>query len=109
MLCRQEGLEFVAFPVPDRDVPSSKAAVAELVAALEQLLQSGRNVVIHCRQGIGRSTLVAASLLVASGAEPDEAWRAVEEARGCSVPDTDAQRQWVADFASGLAPSRREA
>jgi protein-tyrosine phosphatase len=100
---RQEGLEYYSFPIPDYGVPRSRADLAALVSRLEKSLASGKNVAVHCRQGIGRSSLVVASLLVSAGAEPNEAFRRVEQARGRPVPDTREQREWVAQNASGMA------
>ena len=93
--CREEGLNFRTFPIPDREVPESRARAVELIRELEQALRSGKSVAVHCRQGIGRSGLIAASLLVAAGANSDDAFRSVEQARGAPVPDTPAQREWV--------------
>jgi hypothetical protein len=93
---RAEGLEFHAFPIPDRGVPGSRAEMASLLTGLERALRSGKNVAVHCRQGIGRSALVIASLLASAGEDPDEAFRRIEKARGTSVPDTTEQREWVA-------------
>ena len=107
---REAGLEFHALPIPDRDVPRSQTGAAELIHDLEQALESGKNVAVHCRQGIGRSALALASLLVASGAEPDEAFRAIQTVRGLPVPETDAQRRWVEEFAlkAAAAANRRQ-
>jgi protein-tyrosine phosphatase len=99
-LCRREGLEFHAFPIPDLGVPRSRAGFTALLSTLEKALKSGKNVVVHCRQGIGRSSLVVASLLVAAGKEPDEAFRSIENARGAPVPETKAQHDWVARLAA---------
>jgi hypothetical protein len=52
--------------------------------------------------GVGRSPLIAASLLVACGAGLDDAWHRVESARGLRVPDTQAQRQWVSAWREWL-------
>jgi protein-tyrosine phosphatase len=93
---RAQGLEFYSFPIPDYGVPGSQADLVELVGRLEAALESGRNVAIHCRQGIGRSSLVAASLLIAAGETANEAFRRIEQARGRPVPDTAEQRDWVA-------------
>ena len=93
---RQEGLEFYAFPIPDRGVPRSRVDFAQAVRGLEKALTSGKNVAVHCRQGIGRSSLMIASLLAAAGEEPDRAFHRIEQARGRTVPDTDEQREWVA-------------
>jgi protein-tyrosine phosphatase len=96
---RAEGLEFDSFPIPDYGVPPSRRELMELVHHLESTLEAGKSVAVHCRQGIGRSSLLAASLLVAAGIDPDEAFRRIEKARGRPVPDTPEQRTWVARLA----------
>ena len=48
---------------------------------------------------IGRSALIAASLLVLAGLAPDEALQRIQIARGAPVPETTAQRDWIARFA----------
>lgn len=101
--CRQEGIEFHALPIPDRGVPPLRAGFTALVSTLEKALEAGKNVAVHCRQGIGRSALVVASVLVAAGKEPDEAFRSIEEARGTPVPETKAQYEWVAELAEELS------
>ena len=52
---RAQGMRFVSFPIPDREVPDSDAKVAAALEKLDADLSSGKNVVVHCRQGIGRS------------------------------------------------------
>jgi predicted protein tyrosine phosphatase len=99
-LCRQAGLTFLAFPIADRGVPESRAAVTNLVRSLADHLQQGRGVGIHCRIGVGRSALIAACVLVALGRSPESAWSAIEKARGLSAPDTPEQRAWVTAWAA---------
>jgi protein-tyrosine phosphatase len=101
-LCETQGIEYVAFPIQDRGVPSSPVRTAALVRRLEAKLVEGKMVAIHCRQGVGRSALVAACLLVALGLNPDTAFERIRVARGCEVPDTDEQREWVRRFAREL-------
>jgi protein-tyrosine phosphatase len=101
-LCQANDIEFMAFPVEDRGLPSSFTAAAELVRHLEEKLAKGKNVAIHCRQGVGRSALMAASELVAAGVEAETAWAKVRAARGCPVPDTPEQRAWVVRLAETL-------
>jgi protein-tyrosine phosphatase len=98
-LSKAEGLQFLAFPIVDRSVPSSRSAAVDFVRTLEQALAKGKNLVIHCRQGIGRSALIAACLLILSGADAETAFQRVSAARGVSVPETSEQRQWVMEFA----------
>lgn len=100
------GLEFRSFPILDRGVPNSLESVAELASQIVNALRSGRNVALHCRQGIGRSALIAAAALVASGQAPETALQAIGRARGLEVPETDAQRQWILDFSSWLSGVR---
>ncbi len=102
-LCSEFGVEFVHFPIGNLMVP-------ELDAALPQLetwrcrLSEGRGVAIHCWGSAGRSPTLVAALLVLGGVATDEAWQRVESARGREVPDTNEQREWVAEVAGrGLA------
>lgn len=100
------GLEFRSFPIPDRGVPNSQEAVAELTAQLSDALHTGKNVALHCRQGIGRSALIAAAALVAAGEDANAALESITRSRGFPVPETDEQRRWVSGFASWLATTR---
>jgi len=98
-----EGIELGAFPIPDYGVPSSRAEFARFLGGLEKALASGKNVGVHCRQGIGRSSLVIAALLVSAGEAPEDAFRRIAKARGREVPDTDEQRRWVSRLAASAA------
>jgi protein-tyrosine phosphatase len=102
-LCQVHGLQFLAFPIVDRGVPSSRWATLEFVRKLDDALAKGKNVAIHCRQGIGRSALIAACLLALSGTKPETAFQRVSAARGCPVPETLEQRKWIMEFARELA------
>jgi protein-tyrosine phosphatase len=101
-LCRANGIEFVSFPIVDRSVPSSAEAFSDQVAKLAARLADGKNIAVHCRQGIGRAALIAICILIWSGLEPTAAIERVGAARGCAVPETAEQRRWIADFAQSL-------
>ncbi len=64
---KQQRMSFLSLPIPDRDVPRVESQVRAAVEKIDADLSSGKNVVIHCRQGIGRSGLVAACLLITKG------------------------------------------
>jgi hypothetical protein len=96
---RAQGLEFLSFPIEDRQVPESETAMAAVLRRLDGALSSGKNVVVHCRQGIGRTGLVAACLLVSEGATPDSAVKTLSHARGVAVPETPGQRRWIDRYA----------
>jgi protein-tyrosine phosphatase len=99
VLCRANGIQYLSFPIPDRGVPSSQEAFSDLLTRLTEQLAEGKNVAVHCRQGIGRAALAAIGLLALSGVAPDAAAQQVGAARGCTVPETPEQRRWVAEFA----------
>ncbi len=100
------GLEFRSFPIPDRGVPNSREAVAQLLAQIVDALGAGKSVALHCRQGIGRSALIAAVALISGGLNADTAIDTVRQSRGVEVPETHSQRQWISDFSSWLADKR---
>ncbi len=103
---RGQGLEFASLPIPDREVPKSDSKLAEALDDANRALSGGKNVVVHCRQGIGRSGLVAACLLVKKGMSPGAAVELVAAARGVSVPETREQRDWIDHYAVGLAATK---
>jgi len=99
---KRQGLDFISFPIPDLHVPGSEAKLAEVLNKVGATLSAGKNVVVHCRQGIGRSGLVAACLLVRNGMSPGAAVEKVSAARGVSVPETPEQREWVDHYAAAF-------
>ncbi len=99
LLCRAQRIQFHAYPIQDRGAPTSRKATADLVRKLEKALEAGKSVAVHCRQGIGRSSLIAALLLVSAGIGPEAALAQISQARGCVVPDTLEQSNWIKSFA----------
>lgn len=101
-LCEANSMAFLSFPIADRNVPSSGQKALEFAGSVLHLLRSGKSVVIHCRQGVGRSALIAACVMALGGFPVDEAFEKIEAARGCPVPDTPEQRRWVGHVAGTL-------
>jgi protein-tyrosine phosphatase len=120
------GVEYISFPIPDRGVPHYSAEPLSLPIAgampreiggtdhlaaqdrdivalgvrLAAHVRAGRFVATQCFAGIGRSTVLACVTLIMLGVGPENALRMVAEARGLPVPDTEAQRRWLYDFAT---------
>jgi len=94
-LCVINGLSFISFPIVDRSVPTSKTDFLKLITKLSEYLNNGKNVGVRCRQSVGRSSLIAISLLMASGIEIDDAIHCVGNSRGCEVPETKEQFEWL--------------
>ena len=93
--CAAAGISFVNVAIPDRSVPSDTNAFLGSVEQLVARVRQGRYLAVHCRASIGRSTVLAAYILVRLGWDAKTAFDAIEAARGCSVPDTPEQKQWV--------------
>lgn len=98
-LAAQHGLRFVSFPIADYGVPVSVEAFSRVVADVEAWLGLGKSIAIHCRQSIGRSSLLAASVLSINNDNVDDCFQQISKARGTNVPDTAEQRKWVNTFA----------
>ncbi len=104
-VCQENGIEFLSLPIVDRSIPALDSNTVDLFERIEARLAQGRKVDIHCRQGVGRSGLVAASLLVARGTPPAVAVEQVGKARRAAVPETLEQRAWIDTFAATLSPA----
>jgi hypothetical protein len=98
--CRESGIDFRSFPIPDRHTPQSPPQFRAFVLELHAQSLQGRSIAAHCRAGIGRSSLLIACLLIRYGIPPDDAFRRISLARGLQVPDTPEQIDWVRAFSS---------
>ncbi len=93
--CRAAGIEFLNFPIPDRDVPASRLVFTAFARDVHGRISAGRSVLCHCRAGIGRSSMTVVALLALGGIPVGEAFARVIRARGRHVPDTPEQRAWI--------------
>jgi protein-tyrosine phosphatase len=91
-LCKEGGIEYLSFPIADRGLPDD---IDFAMRFASEVASKGKSIAIHCRAGIGRSSVMAAAVLISRGTNPAAALSAIEKARGLPIPDTDAQRDWV--------------
>lgn len=105
-LCRRRGIEYVTFPIKDREVPRSAAEAGKLARQIAAKIAASSSVAIHCRAGIGRSSVIAAAALICLDCEPQSAFELIATARGVRVPDTEEQREWVMAYAQDLTNRR---
>lgn len=97
-LAEKLGMQFVSYPIPDVNVPQDRASFERFAAELASRLRSGVCIGVHCRGSIGRASLTTSCTLIELGWEPRAALTAVETARGCPVPDTEEQREWILGY-----------
>lgn len=101
---RARGLTVDHLSITDGSVPSEPALFLALVERVIAHLSDGKNVVVHCRGGLGRTGTLVAACLRATGMPADEAIEVVRRARPGAIEN---RRQ--EDFVRSLRIPRREA
>jgi protein-tyrosine phosphatase len=97
-LCQKFSITFLSHPFAHGGVPPSAPETAALCQTLKTHLQNRKVIAIHSRTAMGRSAVIAACVLKNFGIETKRAFDLVASARGFMVPDTQQQRDWVAEF-----------
>lgn len=97
-LTEQNNMEFIHFPIVDRNVPSHQPSFIALVNRLFTDITNGVNTVIHCRGGIGRTGMTACAILMLDGLSVDDAFTLISDKRGINCPDTEAQWDYMASL-----------
>ena len=98
-ICQQQGITYHSFPIIDRSVPPFTDQTCSFLKQLRVSLSEGKHITFHCRHGLGRAVLMAASVLVLTGMTPEQTFNQLSQARGYPVPETEEQRAWVIAFA----------
>jgi len=98
LIVEQMGMHFLSYPIQDVHVPASMTAFRTFISGLVEQLRAGERIGMHCRGSIGRAPLTAACTLIQLGWNTKDALAAIEAARGCSIPDTREQLQWILNY-----------
>ena len=101
--CRREGFDFIKFPIEDRQVPDSYLKTKELVNIIFDKIIENEKVIMQSRGGIGRVSIIAASILSKSGLNVNQCFLNISKIRGINVPDTDEQIIWTKIFVEKLS------
>ena len=90
-----DGLEHRRFPIRDMSTPSPEL-MGEILDALDEALDDGRIVYLHCLGGIGRTGTVVGCHLVRTGRSGEDALADIVAWRGDRwSPQTEAQKDFV--------------
>lgn len=95
-LCSIAGISFVNFPMPEQQVPPSRLSFLTFAQMLHRRATEGLSIGVHCRECIGRSSLLLATVLRLEGLSAKDAFDRISAARGIRVPGTAEQARWVA-------------
>lgn len=93
--CEELSIEFINFPIKDHSTPQFIIPFNHLIEQLVKRIESKKNIAIHCYAGIGRTGLIAASILIKMGIQVDEALIKLSQTRGLRVPETIQQITWL--------------
>ena len=93
-LCAKYEIGFRNFPIKDRSTPDDASAFLSLLDKICQLLEEDKKILVHCRMGIGRASLVAAGVLVKHGIDASQVFQLISKYRQMEVPDTQEQIRW---------------
>ena len=100
-LVESHGLKYLRVPVIDEEPPGDSAMRLITSWIIEQIGSTGP-VLVHCRQGRGRSAMVVCAVLVKLGLPLQDAYRTLRHARH-DVLFSDAQTAALARFATQTA------
>ena len=103
----QAKLSFTNFCIPDMQIPCNSNTFIDLALNLSQEIQSNEWIHIHCRAGIGRSGIMASTILYFLGYEPQEAIDHISHSRNLEIPDTDEQKIFIFDLPNLIETSNR--
>jgi protein-tyrosine phosphatase len=99
MDCRREGFDFIKFPIEDRQVPDSYLKTKELVKNIVDKINENKKILMHCRGGIGRVSIISASVFsTLYKISVKQSFSTISKIRGIHVPDTDEQILWTEEF-----------
>lgn len=93
-LCGAVGIRFMSRPIEDMALPTATDFLRTVEGAAEIIFHGG-HLAVHCRAGIGRSGMFAATMLGLFDHDPQSAIEAVTSARGTPVPDTPEQAVFI--------------
>jgi predicted protein tyrosine phosphatase len=101
---RRHGIRLLHLPTEDT-CAIVQERIRHGVAFVNEGLDRGEKVLIHCQHGVGRSALLAVCVLVSRGEEPLAALERAKRARPAVSPSPD-QLQAIAAFAEAVKAER---
>jgi ADP-ribosyl-[dinitrogen reductase] hydrolase len=102
---QRNGVRFSRFPLPDVQVPASKKDTSAILDTIDQAIQGGRMVYLHCWGGVGRTGLIVGCWLARHGRHGEaalnhlhEIWKHCPKSRYRKSPETREQERYVLNW-----------
>ncbi len=98
-LIKNHPIQWIQFPIVDFGVPSEQSIATwrETIALLLDQLRRNDRLLLHCAAGLGRSGMMAATLLKSCGLTADQAVQLIRSSRPGTV-ETREQEKFIRDF-----------
>jgi len=94
-ICKKWDIEFINFPIKDVSTPKNEDDFILLSKKLAKRIIENKKVVIHCRMGIGRASILAAATMINLGYDGKDIFEIIGKYRKLKVPDTNEQKNWI--------------
>ncbi len=101
-ICAKYEIVYLHFSIPDRSIPDQDKNLHNFLKQIKERINQGDSTIVHCRMGIGRSSIIAGCLMLQDGYKPDELFSHISKVRGLKVPDTDEQEEWLKKISLAL-------
>lgn len=77
------------------NIPRDENKFIQLSKEIANRIRENKKVVIHCRMGIGRASILAAAVMINLGVEGKGVFDIISKYRKLNVPDTEEQKKWI--------------
>lgn len=100
----ENGLKYSVMPIVDMAIPENVHDTCALIATISSDMVTGKRVLVHCRQGVGRAGMIAACVLLHVGcaATGDGAIQRLRKKRHKLAVQTSRQEQFVHWYAANM-------
>jgi protein-tyrosine phosphatase len=94
--------QVIIFPIMDYCIPDDYREFKKLIDRLVDLYNEGKNILIHCQGGRGRSSVVSCCLYarIKESTDAYEVLRRVSDKVGCIIPETKDQEEYIVHYIS---------
>jgi len=93
-----QGMRFYRFAIRD-EVAASDTQMLSFIEQLADEKVLEQKLLVHCRGGVGRSSMLIALLAARHGITTDSSFALISQARGEQAPESEVQSNWVKQLA----------
>ena len=100
--CLKQAVNHIHYPMEDRAIPDSILQFDAFAKSLKERIDNDEKLLVHCRMGIGRSSMISAAILLNFDAKLQDVFSFISEKRELSVPDVMTQKDFIERYQEKL-------